>query len=568
MVLGVLLLASGIAQRTIWQPPATVTAQLDTASLSSGQNAPLTMVKSSALSQRTGPVQIKVEGSGQIFLAQGRADDVAAWVGKTPHLEVAGANDDFSALNANFVDGQEKSANPAGSDLWTAEQTSNGQLNYDWQSPSEGDWSLLLASDGSSAAPQKISLTVPNDNSTPWAIPNMVIGAVLILLGLALWWFLRRMSKPKTGSSGRRAAGAATALVIGLTVVALGQGNIPSAAADESNSPSPSSSPSVTGSESAAPTSTEATSSEASNTAESTGTEDSSAVPVLNDDQFSRVLSMVVKTVASGDAGKNAKLLSPRVDGPALQERTANYKIRAAAPDYPAREPVADTALKSKIVSTDRQWPRTAIAVTQGSSNLVPQVLTLVQKTPRDNYKLTQTARLLPGQLLEVPSQPQAAPLANDAKDGTSISPIAAMNSFAELLGNPDGKAKSNFASSIFVNDGKDLQNKLVSDSKDATFSFKHVVLPETVTAFRTSNGGTLVMGSLDFTIAATAKTANATLTLTDSGTKALAGGDTTQKGYTLNFTERAVLYIPAGSDSKPVTVVAAERGLIAASFK
>lgn len=561
ILIGVLFLASGIAQRTIWQPPASVTAQLDTASISSAQNAPLAIVESAALSQRTGPVQLKVEGSGPIFLAQGRADDVAAWVGKTSHLEVVGASDDFSKLNANFVDGQEASTNPAGSDLWTVEQTANGELNYEWQPPAEGDWSLLLASDGSAAAPQKVSITVPNDTSTPWSIPSMVIGGILILLGLALWWFLSKGGGSKNGSSGRRAAGAAAAVIIAVGVASLGYGNLPTASADESPSTSPSSSPTTTSSDSSSPTSTESA---------STGTAENSSTtyPVLNDDQFSRVLGLVTKTVASGDAAKNAKLLSPRVDGAALQERTANYKIRAAAPDYAAREPVADSVLKGKIVSTDRQWPRTAVAVTQGSSNLVPQVLTLVQKAPRDNYKLTQTARLLPGQKLELPAESQAAPLANDSKDGTSASATSAMASFADLLGNPDGRAKSSFASSVFVNDGKDLQSKLVSDSKDATFSFKHSVLPESVIAFRTSDGGTLVIGSLDFKITAAPKTANATLTLTDSGTKALAGGDSTQKGYTLSFTERAVLYIPAGSDNKPITVVAAERGLIAASFK
>lgn len=165
VAIGVLVLALGIAQRTVWQPPSEVTAQLDTTTLS--QSAPLTVIDSKALTQRSGPVQIKVEGSGQLLLAQGRADDVADWVGKTPHLEVESAKDDFSALNANFVDGQEAGANPAGSDLWVNEQSGNGQLSYDWQSPGDGDWSLLLASDGKAAGPQKVSITVSNDTSTP-----------------------------------------------------------------------------------------------------------------------------------------------------------------------------------------------------------------------------------------------------------------------------------------------------------------------------------------------------------------------------------------------------------------
>ena len=52
--------------------------------------------------------------------------------------------------------------------------------------PADGEWSLLLASDGTKPAPSSISMTFPNDTSTPWAIPLMVIGGLLILAGLAL----------------------------------------------------------------------------------------------------------------------------------------------------------------------------------------------------------------------------------------------------------------------------------------------------------------------------------------------------------------------------------------------
>ncbi|WP_394938641.1 hypothetical protein [Psychromicrobium sp. YIM B11713] len=551
MVIGLLILGSGIAQRTIWQPPATVTAQLDTAALSSGQNAPLTILESKALSQRSGPVQLKISGDGPIFLAQGRADDVEAWVGKTPHLVVDSAKDDFSGLNASFVDGQDPTANPAGSDLWTSEQSSSGELSYDWQSPSDGDWSLLLASDGKAAAPQRISITVPNDDSTPWAIPLMVIGGVLLLLGVLLWLFLARFKRPrKGGSSGRRAAGVAATVIIALGAMTLSQLNPPSASADDSSSASPSSSGS------GAPSSDSA----------SEGP-DSPLIPVLSDDQFSRVLGLVAKTVASGDAAKNANLLTSRVDGAALQERTANYKIRAAAPSYAGLEAVTDNALKAKFISSARQWPRSVVAVTQGTANKVPQFLTLVQATARDNYKLTATARMLPSQSFQ-PKDGPAVPLPLDSKADLNDSPAGAMSSFAALMSAPDGNLKSKFADSAYVNDGKQIQTNLIKDNKDAaTFSFKRAVKPGSVIAFPTGDGGAVVLGVVDFSIDATTKS-NATLEKLDDGTKALAGGDSTQKGYKLSYGEQAVLYLPPAAANKPITVLAAERGLIAASFK
>ena len=65
--------------------------------------------------------------------------------------------------------------------------------------PADGDWSLLLASDGTKPAPSSISMTFPNDTSTPWAVPLMVIGGLLILAGAAL-----ARPLPKGRTPGRR----------------------------------------------------------------------------------------------------------------------------------------------------------------------------------------------------------------------------------------------------------------------------------------------------------------------------------------------------------------------------
>ena len=59
--------------------------------------------------------------------------------------------------------------------------------------------------------------------------------------------------------------------------------------------------------------------------------------------------------------------------------------------------PVRATKLQSSVISTKRDWPRTVFALTQGDGNVVPQVLTLVQLSPRENYKLWGSAPLQPG---------------------------------------------------------------------------------------------------------------------------------------------------------------------------
>ena len=59
--------------------------------------------------------------------------------------------------------------------------------------------------------------------------------------------------------------------------------------------------------------------------------------------------------------------------------------------------PVRATKLLTTVVTKKRSWPRSVLAVTQGEGNVVPQLLTLTQASPRENYKLASTTPLQPG---------------------------------------------------------------------------------------------------------------------------------------------------------------------------
>lgn len=541
LVIGFLALALGIAQRTIWQPPATISAEVTMDAASGGQNAPLAIIEPKALNQRPGPVTVTVQSEGPIFVAEGRSDDVDAWVGKTPHLKVETANADFSSLNASFIGGEGATANPAGSDLWTDERTGNGELSYEFSSPGSGDWSLLVANDGNEKAASKISLTAANDTSTPWSIPLIVVGSILILLAV-LYLIFGRGSSNKPGGSGRRAAAAAAALVV-VGLVAAGQMQAPPAVADETSSPSGS------------PSSTD-----------SASTDSAPAAPVLTDGQFTRILDSVVKTINNADAAKDANLLAPRVGEAALAERTGNYKIRSVVPDYKANEPVADKLL-TRVISTDRSWPRTVVAVTQGANNEVPQLLQMVQAAPRVNFKLTATTRLLPGQSLPDMGTAGAETVPLDKKNNGQKSATEGFAALADLLSNPGGANKDSFTASKYVDDVAKFQNEAVSSSPDATVVFKHEPQANSLVAFKTADGGTLVFGSYKFSQDATPKTEGAKLSIDDNAA-AFTGGKDTLKGYTLNFDEQAVFYIPATGDNAQMTLLAAERGLSGATFK
>ena len=251
-------------------------------------------------------------------------------------------------------------------------------------------------------------MTFPNDTSTPWAIPLMVLGGLLILAGAALL-----VLKPKSGDRARsrrrfdrrqpaaaaspaarrprprhaaspESAGATAAVPVAGTATPAPRA--PPRARPPNNSPeerlrTAAAAPAtaaqrlrrsgavvavltataVAGSGVAAQASqTPAPSPARPRAAAGAGRRRS---PVLLDAQFRRILEQVASAVDAGDAAKDASKLEPRVAGPELEVRTQNYKIRSQVGSYEARMPVRATKLLTTVVTEQaqpgraRSWP-------------------------------------------------------------------------------------------------------------------------------------------------------------------------------------------------------------------
>ncbi|WP_426990332.1 hypothetical protein [Pseudarthrobacter sp. Y6] len=557
VLLGLLTLLAGIGQKTIWAPSETftVSAPADAA------EAPLTVIDQNLRTAQGGTVKIKIEGDGNFLLAAGRPDDVDAWVGPTAHNNITGVSEDNKTLQVEHADGDATAPNPAGSDLWVSTENASGELEYSWTPPADGEWSLLLASDGTKPAPSSISMTFPNDTSTPWAIPLMVIGGLLILAGIALVvlsapkrdgegngkgsLFARRArAKAEARSSSRLgmvSSGMVTAAVTALVVAGTG------AAANAATTPAP------------APA-TGSTSPEAGQ----------AAAPVLLDAQFRRILEQVSSAADAGDAAKDAAQLGERVAGAELEVRTQNYKIRSQVGTYEARMPVRSTKLLTTVVTSDRSWPRSVLAVTQGDGNVVPQLLTLVQPSPRENYKLTETTPLQPGTTFPAIGRDGTDTLAASDKSGLLYSGEEALAGLADRLTNPESSFKDKLvegASSPYIADTLSYQAEVVASGINGNFSFTHKVVPESTVVFRTADGGALVLGRINFGFDGTPKASGDKLAIGDDAA-ALAGGKETTTGMVLNFAESMAVYIPPAGSTDPIKLVAATRGLVGASFK
>ncbi|WP_171046759.1 hypothetical protein [Pseudarthrobacter sp. NamE5] len=563
VLLGLLTLLAGIGQRTIWAPSETFTASAP----ADGAPAPVTVIDQDLRTLHDGTVKINIEGDGNFLLAAGRPDDVDAWVGQAAHNTITGISEDEKSLMVEHAEGEAAVPNPATSDLWVSTENASGELEYSWTPPADGEWSLMLASDGTRPAPSSVSMTFPNDTSTPWAVPLMVLGSLLILGGIALALFsVRKRSGNGDGAAGkdsgggkdtagskyaqraRAKTGARQSSRLGMMAAGMVAATVVAGTGTAAYATAPAPSPAG----STAPASQD------------------DPAPVLLDAQFRRILEQVSSAVDAGDAAKDAAKLGDRVGGTELEVRTQNYRIRSQVGSYEARMPVRSTKLLTTVVTSDPEWPRSVLAVTQGEGNVVPQLLTLVQSSPRENYKLVETTPLQPGTTFPAISRDGTETLAAGDKTGLLYSGEEALAGLADRLTSPESAFKDKLVegeSSPYIADTLSYQAEVVKAGENGNFSFTHKMVPESTVVFRTDDGGALVLGRINFGFEGTPKAAGDKLTIGDDAA-ALAGGKETTTGMVLSFAESMAVYVPPAGSTDPMKLVAATRGLTGASFK
>ncbi|PRI11936.1 glycosyltransferase [Leucobacter massiliensis] len=461
---------------------------------------------------------------------------------------------------------ERKPVDPRGSDLWLEERSiddaGSGAETGTLRVPvalAEGE-SVLIAADGAAPVPKDVTLVWVQDQNTPWAGPLLAAGGVLAVVGAVLYLLAvdhdRRGLGPRRGRRGplqgirniftprgrrggaagaregeapvvpeapeaasggtqMRALGAGrplrassvrgrarvTALPALGIVVALGLSGCSASywpqfgeQAEEEPAPSPTS---------------------------------SSVAPVpVKDAQLDRIVQRVAAVANEADDELDAAVLEERFTGDALAQRSANYKIRAAKPDYGIVPPrLTDEGLDYELVQSTESWPRTlfvTVASTSGATDAAgdPEptegkdsetepaaaspslALILTQQSPQENYLVSRVIALRGGI-----SMPQAAP----AEEGTAL-----LSNDLETLVLPPGEVGAAFASvlqngvdgpeaedfelsdeSLVENYGKaraeQAQQKSDADGQDLKFSVAARQGDEPPVALSTGVGGALV---------------------------------------------------------------------------
>ena len=619
-VLAAVMIVLGIAQRTVFLEPGSTSLS---ATVEDGPR--YAVIDSSALSAFPGRQRLSVSGPDGVFAAYGRTADVAAWIGDDEFVEIshvkgeaklttevkegqgsAEANDegnegaDVPATNSPTTEppapeppvaevppaetpaepgSDAVTTNPAGSDLWLEEFSAERTLSTAMNLP-EGI-SVIIASDGTAPAPSSVRLSWPRDNATPLAGPLIVGGAVVLLIGLALYLWallhLRRSRRPRRNvprgprlprlpraprpkaikaseitDNGRSISRSMTAVVPVMLVSGL---VLTGCSADFWPSPSTVPMSSLT----AAPDMTAAPEAAAD-----------VPPPAVTVPQLERIVRKIAVMTTDADATLNADAIATRFTGPALEERLSNYKIRAAIPEYAAPPALPASPLTLTLPQQSATWPRSVMSVIQNEDDptVAPTAVVMTQASPRKPYQIKYAVQL------------EAAAAVPDVAPATIGAPIIAPDS--KLLVMPPDQIAAAYADILmqgeasafydqFDVDGDTFRTQVGLEKKNE----KRAALPTTASiefataagsgntvALATNDSGAIVAVSLSET--ETVKPVDAGATVSPEGaSKALSGVEATAKGILSTYSDQLLFHVPAAGSKDKIVLLGFSQGLI-----
>jgi hypothetical protein len=553
-IVSISFLLLGLAQRTIWAPPAVFAVNL----VGPGAQ-PYLVIPAEALAMMPGDATISTSGSGQVFLATGRDVDVLAWVATTSHSIVESSVEDQS-LKVIPKPGTSDFISPVGSDLWLSEFSAEaaGQLVV----PEGQDLSVLVASDGLTPAPERVRVSWPTENSTTVSDIFLSVGVGLLVIAiffnvLALGKMIRNRGprrkvpkapqgpryKPKNRGydlprRGRRSASNKIALVpvsVGLVLALSGC--------------------QVTQAPQATPTPSES----------ATVSIVDEIQPALNEEQVTRILADIQSVVADADASGETGLLQTRVEGPALLFREANYLLRSKSPDVSPLPPISTSVVSITIISKTEDWPRALMVVTQEGDEL-PQTLVIQQLSPREPYKLIYNMALLPG--VEFPdvaaANDGAIPVEVDSLF-LKISPLNLAPAYGDLIDNgPLSEFFSQFdlATDKFYEQISQTQADQAENLDEATTVFSHELADANVVSLTTSDSGAIV--ALMMVDTWEIKPNSRTSAVTVSGDEQLLlGAEGSRTGVSTRYGNMLLFYVPLASSDQKIRLLGATQSLL-----
>jgi hypothetical protein len=580
IVIGLITGMFGILQKTVWAPDETRTAsvQLD-------EPGPVIVIEPGVLNLYETPATLTATAAdpeSEITISRTTKENADAWVGASDVTRITGladettlaadtttggegaqdaqsdatespedgatdeaANDeaaDDEAAQDQAVDPEELATVPApgSADLWESTQSGDGTVSLEFDEDAQRT-AFVIGTDGEAPAASEISLTWPNDSSTPWAIPLMLVGGGIVLAGLIVGFFSlraqqREAARRKARQERRRRlaeTGAAFAIVPVIALTGCAPEELPKA------EPAP------------APT---------------------EAGPAVTDEQVTSILSRIGDSVDTADADLDADQLKKRVSGPALTQREAAYKVKDKADDFTLPPAIAtDEVLVNHTSATD-MWPRVTSVIAKDADSETTQLLVLAQQDARADFAVWSQTILQPGaEIPEVADPREGSELLAPDADGYRLPPAEVAAGYADLLAKgEDSDSAGAFDEDAFVKQARSNQadQREALESGGAEVSFDYKGEDSQVTAMAAADGSAIVTGvvSTESTITPdSTESTTGTLTIPSPAADVL-GETSTSEDLHQTSTVVVTWVVPAGEDD-PIRMVGVNEVFTGASL-
>lgn len=175
-LVGLVLLIIGGLQATVLAPPVVTEATLGSPS------APVVSTAVGVLGLEGPRLQVTATGAPgrPVFLGIGRARDVDAYLASAKRQEITGY-DGKTTLTTRAEGTEATLPDPSVADVWVVSSLNDGKAELVWPDTG-GQWRLVAATDGTSPAPAKVTLTWSGEERHSSA-PAFIAVGILLLVG-------------------------------------------------------------------------------------------------------------------------------------------------------------------------------------------------------------------------------------------------------------------------------------------------------------------------------------------------------------------------------------------------
>jgi hypothetical protein len=188
-LVGVGLVVAGGLQATVFAPSAVSQATL------ASPREPVVSTAVGLLGLDGPRVRVDVTDGGRrpVFIGIGRAADVDAYLARVSRLEVTG-HDGEGTLLTRRIGAEASLPDPGSVDVWVTSVLATGRADLVWPD-APGQWRMVVATDGTDPAPDRIKLTW-SGREVHTAAPALIsVGLVLVVAGLIALFLLVSRSR-------------------------------------------------------------------------------------------------------------------------------------------------------------------------------------------------------------------------------------------------------------------------------------------------------------------------------------------------------------------------------------